>query len=133
MAKKVVFLDDSKSILKTITYTVSELVESGVITVETYDDSESFANRLRDGSLEFDIFFCDINMPVYSGYDICKILRSIDKYKNKTVIALTTEISEESKKLGKDAGFNGWITKISSPEVMKSAITNTIKAINARG
>jgi DNA-binding response OmpR family regulator len=49
------------------------------------------------------------------------------------IIALTTEISEESKKIGKEAGFNGWITKISSPEVMKSTITNTIRAINAKG
>lgn len=132
MPKKVVFLDDSKSILQTVKYTVSELVDNGTIEIETYDDSENFANRLKDGTLEFDILFCDINMPVFSGYDICRLLRSLDKYKNKMVIALTTEISEESKKTGKEAGFNGWITKISSPEVMKNTIASTIRAINAR-
>jgi two-component system, chemotaxis family, chemotaxis protein CheY len=133
MAKKVLFLDDSKSILKTITFTVTELVESGVIEIQTYSDSEAFARHLQDGTIEFDIMFCDINMPVLSGYDVVKIARSIEKYKTKMIIALTTEISEESKKMGKEAGFNGWITKISSPEVMKSTISNTIRAINAKG
>lgn len=133
MAKKVVFLDDSKSILKTISYTVTDLVNDGVITVETYDDSELFAQQLQEGVVDFDILFSDINMPGKSGYDIAKIARGSEKYKTKMIIALTTEISDESKKLGKEAGFNGWITKISSPEVMKSTIGNTIRAINAKG
>jgi len=132
VAKKVIFLDDSRSVLKTISYSISELVENGVIEIAMIEDSEAFANGLKDNSIEFDILFCDINMPNISGYDITKIARSIDKYKTKMIIALTTEISEESKRLGKEAGFNGWITKISSPEVMKSTITNTIKAINAK-
>jgi two-component system chemotaxis response regulator CheY len=133
MAKKVIFLDDSKSILKTITYTVVDLVKDGVITIDTYDSSELFAQHLSEGSVEFDILFSDINMPGMSGYDIVKIARSVEKYNKKMIIALTTEISEESKKMGKEAGFNGWITKISSPEVMKSTIANTIRAINAKG
>jgi two-component system chemotaxis response regulator CheY len=133
MAKKVIFLDDSKSILKTISYTVTDLVNDGVITVETYDDSELFAQQLQEGLVDFDILFSDINMPGKSGYDVAKIARSSEKYKTKMIIALTTEISDESKKLGKEAGFNGWITKISSPEVMKSTIGNTIRAINAKG
>lgn len=133
MAKKVLFLDDSKSILRTISYTVADLVQDGVIAVETYDDSEAFARHLNEGTVEFDILFSDINMPGMSGYDIVRIARSLEKYKSKMIIALTTEISDESKKMGKEVGFNGWITKISSPEVMKSTITNTIRAINAKG
>lgn len=133
MAKKVIFLDDSKSILKTITYTVSDLVSDGVITIETYDNSELFAQHLREGVVEFDILFSDINMPGMSGYDVVRTARSLAQYNKKMIIALTTEISEESKKMGKEAGFNGWITKISSPEVMKSTIANTIRAINAKG
>lgn len=133
MAKKVIFLDDSKSILKTISYTVTDLVNDGVITIQTYENSELFGAHLRNESVEFDILFCDINMPGLSGYDITKLARHIPKYKSKMIIALTTEISEESKRMGKEAGFNGWITKISSPEVMKSTIANTIRAINAKG
>lgn len=133
MSKKVIFLDDSKSVLKTISYTVTDLVKDGIITVELYDNSEDFAKNLKDCTIDFDILFADINMPDVSGYDIVKLARTIEKYKTKVIIALTTEISEESKKMGKESGFNGWITKISSPEVMKSTITNTIRAINARG
>lgn len=133
MVKKIVFLDDSKSILKTITYAVEELVKDGVITIETYNDSEAFVALIENESLEFDILFSDINMPGASGYDVAKLLRAKEKYQSKMVIALTTEISDESKKLGKAAGFNGWITKISSPEVMKSTIVNTIRTINAKG
>jgi CheY-like chemotaxis protein len=133
MAKKVIFLDDSKSILKTISYTVADLVNEGLITMQYYDDSRVFASDMREGLVDFDILFSDINMPDISGYDICSLARSLDAYKGKMIIALTTEITDSSKKLGKEAGFNGWITKISSPEVMKTTIANTIRAINAKG
>lgn len=132
MPKKVIFLDDSRSILKTISYTVADLVDEGVVVMQYYDDSKIFAQDMIDGSVDFDILFSDINMPEMSGYDICTLARSLEKYKDKFIIALTTEISDSSKKLGRDAGFNGWITKISSPEVMKITIVNTIRAINAK-
>lgn len=133
MGKKIIFLDDSETILKVLSYTISDLVAEGIIEVHTYKDSNAFAKMLEDGSIEFDILFSDINMPDYSGYDICLLARSLEKYKNHRIIALTTEVSEASKKRGKEAGFNGWITKISAPEVMHSTISNMIHMIEKRG
>lgn len=133
MSKKVIFLDDSETILKVLSYTVSDLVSEGIIELKTYNDSKLFAQMLEEGNIEFDILFSDINMPDYSGYDICGLARSLEKYKKHMIIALTTEVSESSKKMGKEAGFNGWITKISAPEVMHSTISNMIHAIEKRG
>lgn len=127
--KKVIFLDDSKFVLKTISYTVNEMVANGDISVEYLDDSSDFVSRLYNEEIEFDILFLDINMPLYSGYDVCKVIRSIDRYKRAVIVALTTEITQESKKLGEAAGFSGWITKMNSPEVMKSTISVIIKSI----
>ena len=71
MPKKVIFLDDSRSILKTVSYTVADLVDEGVVVMQYYDDSKIFAQDMIDGSVDFDILFSDINMPEMSGYDIC--------------------------------------------------------------
>ena len=133
MTKKVIFLDDSNAILKVLTYTIDDLVSEGIIEVKTFSDSLAFAKMLENGEIEFDMLFSDINMPDFSGYDVCKLVRSLEKYQHHIVIALTTEVSESSKKIGKEAGFNGWITKISAPEVMHATIGNMILAINKRG
>lgn len=133
MAIKIVFLDDSNTILKVLTYTISDLKQEGVIEVETYSDNIAFAQMLRDETAEFDVLFSDINMPEFSGYDICALARSIEKYKNHIIIALTTEISKESKNRGKEVGFSGWITKISAPEVMRSTIGNIIRSLETKG
>ena len=64
MAKKVIFLDDSKSILKTISYTVADLVNEGLITMQYYDDSRVFASDMREGLVDFDILFSDIKSVI---------------------------------------------------------------------
>ncbi|MDO8261313.1 MAG: hypothetical protein A2329_05760 [Sulfurimonas sp. RIFOXYB2_FULL_37_5] len=133
MAIKIVFLDDSSTILKVLTYTISDLVQEGIIEVETYSDSQTFAKLLKDEAIEFDVLFTDINMPEFSGYDICALARSIEKYENHIIIAITTEISKASKSKGKELGFSGWITKISAPEVMRSKISNIIRLLEPKG
>ena len=122
MAKKVVFVDDSKTVLATVQYAVEELVESGVIEFGTYINPVEFLELVKNGSVSYDLLFTDINMPQMSGLDLSRALKSIDTLKQKPIIALTTENSTEIKQIGKEIGIAGWIVKPFDEEKIVKAI-----------
>jgi signal transduction histidine kinase len=122
MSHNVVFVDDSKSILKTVEILLKNKIKDGEINLITFNKSLDFIDRLNKKSIEFDILFLDINMPGFSGYDIIKHMNNITYYKNKPIIALTTEASRESQELGKNAGFSDWIVKINAPSTLLKSI-----------
>lgn len=122
MAKKIVFVDDSKTVLATVQYAVEELVEGGVIEFSTYINPVEFLELVKNGSVSYDLLFTDINMPQMSGLDLSRALKSIDTLKQKPIIALTTENSTEIKQIGKEIGIAGWIVKPFDEEKIVKAI-----------
>lgn len=133
MAIKLLFIDDSSMVLKTIKIFLKDLLESGSIEFEGYNNPTETYEKLRNFEIDFDILFVDIYMPNIDGYELTRRLREIPQYQCKPIIALTTEISQESKMQGKEAGVNGWITKMSSPAVMRDAIENAIDKFVKKG
>lgn len=111
MAKKVVFVDDSKTILVSVEMALEELVESGDITFEFFVNPLELLDAAKSGKLEYDLLFTDINMPEMNGLVLAENLKSIDSIKNKPIIALTTESSAEMKTKGKAIGIAGWVVK----------------------
>ncbi|MBU0633226.1 hybrid sensor histidine kinase/response regulator [bacterium] len=126
MPKQIVFVDDSKSVLKTIEILLKNRVQNKEITIRTFSKTADFLDELESNSLEFDLLFLDINMPVMSGYDVLKKLRQIDKYKEIPVVALTTENTQEALQNGKEAGFDDWIIKINALTTLQKSINMTI-------
>jgi len=123
---KLIFIDDSQIVLKSIKSVVESFINDKIIECTFYSEPLELYELCKREELEFDILFSDINMPKMDGYELVKRIKSIEKYRKKAVVAMTTEISLESKIKGKAAGMNGWITKIASPEAMKSSIKNII-------
>ncbi len=123
---KIIFVDDSKLVLKSIENTMKEYIEQKIIECEFYNDPVSFFEIIKNNKIDFNILFTDINMPKMDGYELTKRIKNIKEYRPKPIIAMTTEISIEAKIKGKAAGMNGWITKMASPEVMKVSIKKYI-------
>jgi two-component system chemotaxis response regulator CheY len=126
---RVIFIDDNKLVLKSIKNVVNEFIIDGIITCEFYLEPLKLYDELKNEDLDFDILFSDINMPVMDGYQLVKKIRNIKKYHRKPIVAMTTEISLESKIKGKSCGMNGWISKIAAPDAMKSAIKKILDKI----
>jgi len=61
----------------------------------------------------FDCVLMDLMMPVMSGYEAARVIRSLDRPDAKTVpiIALSANAFEEDIALAKDAGMNGHLAK----------------------
>lgn len=126
MAKKVVFVDDSKTILVSVEMALEELVESGAISFEFFTNPLELLEAVKSAKLEYDLLFTDINMPEMNGLTLAENLKSIDSIKNKPIIALTTESSTEMKMKGKEIGIAGWVVKPFTDEKIVMAVKKVL-------
>ncbi|MEA2092294.1 MAG: response regulator, partial [Campylobacterota bacterium] len=77
----------------------------------------------------YDLMFVDINMPNVSGYDLAKSAKKVKKYRYKSIIAITSEFSDESKELGRESGIDGWFIKSITQDSLQSSMVETIKKL----
>lgn len=97
-------VDDSSTIRNLIKNSVAS---EGWSVLEAEDGLKAL--DLLDPSI--DIFIVDVNMPNMNGFEFVSELKKQISYKNKPVVFLTTESSDEMKSKGKALGINGWIVK----------------------
>jgi len=127
---KIIFVDDSKIVLTTLKLLVLDMIESGEIECSFLIDSSSVKEMIEDETLEYDLMFVDIIMPQFSGYDLAKIAKEKTKYQYKTIIAITSEYSDEAKAKGKEVGIDGWFIKSIAQDSLQVSIVEAIKQLN---
>jgi len=121
--KKVILVDDSKTILATAEMAVENLVNSGDISFKTYLNPAELLDLLENGNEEYDMLISDINMPQLNGLDLAEKLKVNPTFKNKPILILTTESSADMKARGKAIGVTGWLVKPFSNEKLTKAIS----------
>ncbi|MEF3191099.1 MAG: response regulator [Campylobacterales bacterium] len=122
MAKKVILVDDSKTILATAQMALEELTNRGVIEFRGYLNPVEFLQDLGQGLADFDLLITDINMPQMNGLDVARQVKANPTYKTKPILILTTESSAEMKMMGKEIGVTGWMVKPFSDEKLVKSI-----------
>ncbi len=105
MAKKILVVDDSVSIRKSVSFVLSQ---EGYEVVEGQDGLDGL-NKAKAETCQ--LVITDINMPNMDGIAMIKELRALPAYKFVPIIALTTESQEGKMQEGKAAGATGWIVK----------------------
>lgn len=126
---KVVFVDDSTIVLKTLKSLVLDMIESKMIECEFLNDSLKVKEMIKSETLEYDLMFVDINMPNVMGYELARVAKSIQKYQYKSIIAITSEFSDESKKIAEESGIDGWFIKSINQDSLQSSIVKSIKQL----
>ncbi len=111
MAKRVVIVDDSKTIIATAQMAVEEMVNRGEISFAFYYNPAELLDDAIEGSLQYDLLISDINMPQMNGLDLSASLKKMETFKNKPILILTTESSADMKSRGKAIGVTGWMVK----------------------
>jgi two-component system chemotaxis response regulator CheY len=122
VAKKIILVDDSKTILATAEMALDDLVNSGVITLKTYLNPAELRDELLAGREDYDLLISDINMPQLNGLDLASELKQNASFKNKPILILTTESSAEMKAKGKSIGVTGWLVKPFSDQKLVKAM-----------
>jgi two-component system chemotaxis response regulator CheY len=110
MAKIVVCVDDSATVLMTAQIALEDLISKGVVELKTFDNPLNALQDIKNG-LVYDLLITDINMPQMNGFDFAAKLKQTSSVRAKPIIALTTENSPNMKMQGKKVGLVGWITK----------------------
>ena len=127
MSKKVVFVDDSKTVLMSSKMIVKPLVDSGAIEFFEFENPLEFLEKVKNEGFIYDLVITDVNMPQMNGLDMAKELKSIPELRLKPILALTTENSPEKKQLAKEIGLAGWITKPFTPEKLLMGVKRVLK------
>jgi two-component system, chemotaxis family, chemotaxis protein CheY len=71
---------------------------------------------------EVDVVITDINMPRLDGFGLIERLRQGSRHRDRPILVLTTESSEEKKTRARQAGATGWIVKPFDPEKLVAAV-----------
>lgn len=116
MGKKVLAVDDSKTMRNMISFTLSG---AGYDVVEANDGQEALDIV---GSQDFDLIITDINMPNMDGITLLKKLRADGKFSSTPILILTTESGTDKKDEGRSAGATGWIVKPFDPDKLLQVV-----------
>jgi two-component system, chemotaxis family, chemotaxis protein CheY len=109
MAKRILTIDDSKTIRDMLMLT---LADAGFEVLQAVDGQDGLDVLDRE---QVDVVITDINMPRMDGYEVIKKMRSNSAHKATPILVLTTESETDKKNLARVAGATGWMVKPFDP------------------
>lgn len=120
MAKTILAVDDSRSILQMVSFT---LKGAGYTVVEAPDGQAAYELAQKQS---FNMVITDLNMPRMDGLTLVQKLRSSPTYKFTPILMLTTEAGGTFKAKGKAAGASGWLVKPFDPPKLIGVVKKLI-------
>ena len=108
--KRVLIVDDSKLSRNYHSY----VMQNAGFAVDTANDGAAAMEKLMLES--FDAVLTDINMRGMDGYEFIRRLRGSEQLPQLPIIIISTESSDEDKRLGFEAGANFYLVKPAQPQ-----------------
>lgn len=126
MSKKILVLDDSRTIRTSVKYTLKKngyeilLAENGKEGLEVLEENSSMSDRPK-------MIITDINMPKMDGIEFIKNVKKDRRFKFIPILVLTTESQAQMKNKGKKAGAAGWLVKPFSPKQLTGVVKKFVR------
>jgi DNA-binding response OmpR family regulator len=105
MPKKILLVDDEESLVQLLS---ERLKFNGYEVITASDGQEGFEKAKKEKP---DLILLDVMMPHMDGYQVCRLLKFDQRYKDIPIIMLTARTQEIDKKTGKETGADAYITK----------------------
>ena len=105
MTNKVFIVEDEPDLRDTLEYNF----ENEGFQVESFANGESFIDFIEKNKPNLVVL--DLMLPGLSGLDVCRELRSKDKYEENYVIMLTAKSEEIDRIVGFELGADDYVTK----------------------
>ena len=118
MAKKVLIVDDSRTIRQQVNFTLSK----GGFEVIEAEDGRDGIEKLR-AHADVVVIISDVNMPNMNGIEMAEAMKADASLPHPPIVMLTTEGSAELLDRAKAAGAKGWMVKPFKPEQLVSVVT----------
>jgi len=58
-----------------------------------------------------DLIVLDVMMPIINGFNICRLLKSEEEHRHIPIILLTSRITEEDQRIGREVGADAYLLK----------------------
>ncbi len=116
MAKRILTIDDSKTIRDMLMLT---LADAGFDVLQAVDGQDGLDVLDRE---QVDVVITDINMPKMDGYEVIRHMRSNSAHKTTPILVLTTESEADKRNLARAAGATGWMVKPFDPDRLIATI-----------
>ncbi|HZD90712.1 MAG TPA: response regulator [Pseudolabrys sp.] len=117
MTKRILTIDDSRTIRDMLNLTLSE---AGFEVLQAIDGEDGI--DVLEKQERVDLVITDINMPKMDGYGVIRHIRQQSKYNGMPVLVLTTESEKGKRNIAKEAGATGWMVKPFDPERLIATI-----------
>ncbi len=115
MGKKVMIVDDSKTIRQQVSFTLSK---GGFEVVEAEDGSDGITKLKENADLA--MIISDVNMPNMNGLEMVEAMKADGC--SVPIIMLTTEGATDLIDRAKAAGAKGWLVKPFKPDQLITAV-----------
>ena len=116
MAKRILTIDDSKTIRDMLMLT---LADAGFDVLQAVDGQDGLEMLDKE---RVDLVITDINMPRMDGYEVIRQMRRNTVHKSTPILVLTTESEKDKKNLAREAGATGWMVKPFDPDRLIATI-----------
>ncbi|MES2614269.1 MAG: response regulator [Bdellovibrionota bacterium] len=117
MSKKILIVDDAKTIRQQVNFT---LTKGGYQVIEAVDGLDGIA-KLKENP-DVSVIVSDVNMPELTGIEMVKAINGNPDLPHPPILMLTTEGAPEFIQQAKEAGAKGWIIKPFKPESLVEAV-----------
>jgi len=116
MGKKIMIVDDSKTIRQQVSFT---LTKGGYEVIEA-EDGQDGIDKLK-ANADIAMVISDVNMPNMNGLEMVEKLKASGS--KVPVIMLTTEGAADLIQRAKEAGAKGWLVKPFQPDQLVAAVS----------
>jgi two-component system chemotaxis response regulator CheY len=116
MTKRILAIDDSRTIRSLLTQTLQKAGFEVSTAVDGVDGIEKFQHE------DADLVITDVNMPNKDGFAVIADIRGGTRNRTVPVLVLTTESGAALKERARQAGATGWIVKPFDDEALVAVI-----------
>jgi DNA-binding response OmpR family regulator len=126
--RRVLVVEDEPDVANLIKHTLEQSQEVRVELVTSGDAAlKSAAERPPD------LLILDLNLPVLSGVEVCRILRMRPATEGLPIIMLTARATENDRVIGLDVGADDYMTKPFSPRELAARVRAVLRRGQTRG
>jgi two-component system chemotaxis response regulator CheY len=90
------------------------------------DASDGVEALKKLNGVKIHLLITDVNMPNMDGITLVKEAKKLPAYKFTPMMMLTTEVSDDKKTQGRNAGAKAWLVKPFQPPVLLNAVSKLI-------
>lgn len=121
MSKKVLIVDDSRTIRQQVNFTLSK---GGFAVVEAEDGKDGIEKLKANPDVA--MIISDVNMPNMNGLEMVEAISGDAGLTHPPIVMLTTEGSGEMVERAKKAGAKGWLVKPFKPDQLVQVVQKLV-------